>query len=122
MSTLNQLQMILDNLKSSIPDSRGVLISSTDGMPVAQNVASGSDINRMAAMVATALGLGKRISEAFGGGPLNETSVTGTMGQVYVYAAGSKAVLAVLAGTGGNVGLIHLEARSAAPKIANILG
>lgn len=121
MSTLNQLQVILDNLKSSIPDARGVVISSTDGMPIAQNVATGSDINRMAAMVATALGLGKRISEAFGGGALNETSVSGQQAQIYIYSAGSKAVLAVISGTGGNVGLIHLEARDAAQKIAQIL-
>lgn len=121
MSTGNELQNILDNLRSSIPEVRGVLIASVDGMPVTQNLLEG-DANRLAAMVATALSLGKRICESFGGGALQETSISGQTSQVYIYAAGNKAVLSVLSGGGANVGLIHLEARNAAQKIAQILG
>jgi uncharacterized protein len=52
---------------------------------------------------------------------LTETSVSGSDGQVYLYAAGTKAVLVVVATAGANVGMIHLEARDAARRIQEIL-
>jgi predicted regulator of Ras-like GTPase activity (Roadblock/LC7/MglB family) len=48
--------------------------------------------------------------------------VRGQNGYVVVYSAGEKGVLAVTAPMGANLGLIHLEARGAAQKIAQILG
>lgn len=90
-------------------------------MIIASNVSSG-DSNRMAAMVATSLGLGKRMCEAFGAGNLSETSVSGDAGQVFIYGAGTKGVLAVIGAPGGNVGLLHLEARGSARRIADLLG
>jgi predicted regulator of Ras-like GTPase activity (Roadblock/LC7/MglB family) len=98
-------------------------------MPISHSL-SGGDANRIAAMVATTLGLGKRICESIGGGAFTETSVSGNIGQVFVYSlarslctrAGARGVLAVLAGPGANVGLIHLEAREAARAIENALG
>jgi len=48
--------------------------------------------------------------------------VRGQNGYMVVYSAGEKGVLAVAAPMGANLGLIHLEARGAAQKIAQILG
>lgn len=120
MSIAQNLQSILAELRSALPETRGVLVASADGMIIASNVTTG-DPNRMAAMVATSLGLGKRMCESFGAGNLSETSVTGDAGQVLIYGAGAKGVLAVIAPSGGNVGLTHLEARAAARKIADAL-
>ncbi|WP_178087068.1 roadblock/LC7 domain-containing protein, partial [Methylacidimicrobium tartarophylax] len=69
----------------------------------------------------TALGLGRRICETFGGGEFRETSVSGDQGQMYIYSAGSKAVLGVVARLGANVGLIHLEARDVASQVSQVL-
>ncbi|MBS0660712.1 MAG: roadblock/LC7 domain-containing protein [Verrucomicrobia bacterium] len=121
MSISDRLQAILNELRSSLPDVRGCLIASADGMLIAQNVSAG-DSNRMAAMVATSLGLGKRMCEAFGSGTLSETSVSGDAGQVFIYGAGSKGVLAVINPAGGNIGLLHLECRASARRIAEVLG
>lgn len=121
MSLADKLQSILGTLRASLPEVRGVLVSSADGMIIAANVSSG-DSNRMAAMVATSLGLGKRMCDSFGAGNLSETSVSGDAGQVFIYGAGTKGVLAVIGAPGGNIGLTHLEARAAAQKIAEALG
>jgi uncharacterized protein len=115
------LQQALSTLRSAIPDLRGVLIASSDGLPMAQNLVGNEDPNRVAAMAATALGLGKRIADTLNAGSLTETSVSGSDGQVYLYAAGTKAVLVVVATAGANVGMIHLEARDAARRIQEIL-
>ena len=39
---------------------------------------------------------------------------------MFVYSAGTKAVLAVISPQGGNAGLIHLEARTAAKEIGDL--
>lgn len=121
MSTAIQLQGHLDTLRAALPEVRGVLIASTDGMPISHNLVDG-DPNRMAAMVATALSLAKRLVESFAGGQFLETTVFGQSAQIFVYAAGTKAVLAVIANGATNVGMINLEARSSAQKIAQVLG
>lgn len=121
MALSEQVQTVLGELRSAIPEIKGALIASSDGLAIAHDVSTG-DPNRMAAMVATALGLGRRIAETFGAGTMSETSVAGDTGQVFVYSAGTKGVLAVVAPAQANVGMIHIEARSAAQKIAGILG
>lgn len=67
------------------------------------------------------IGLGRRIAMTFECGNFSETVVAGTAGSVYLYAAGDKAVLAVNSRKGANVGLINIEARDAAKRIAELL-
>lgn len=111
----------LQTLRSSLPELRGALVATVDGLPIAQTFADGTDANRVAAMAATALGLGKRINDTLGAGELSEMSVTGLDGQVFVYATGKKGVLAVVTPPGMNLGLLHMEARDAARTVAVVL-
>ena len=74
----------------------------------------------LAALSAASSTLGRRISETISVGKLDEISIQADEGALFVYAAGSKAVLAVLGPQGGNAGLIHLEARAAAKGIGDL--
>ncbi|MBB6098480.1 hypothetical protein HNR42_001914 [Deinobacterium chartae] len=121
MSKLEQIQGSIDRLRNAIPELHGALVASTDGLAIAQSLAGTADPNRMAAMAATALGLGKRITSTLSAGDLTETTVSGTEGQIHIYATGNKGVLAVVAPQGVNVGLVHLEAREVARELADIL-
>ncbi len=120
MAFANELQGLIDELNISVPEMYGSIIASPDGMPIVHSLKGGDD-KRIAAMVATALGLGKRICESVGGGQMRETTVAGRDRHVFVYSAGPRGVLAVLAGPEANVGLIHLEARSVARRIEQVL-
>ncbi len=120
MAIAEELNTILGRMRTSVPELSAALVATTDGLPIAHSLNSG-DANRLAAMAATALGLGRRICESFGGGGFRETSVSGDEGQMYIYSAGPKAVLGVVARAGANVGLIHLEARDAASQVAQML-
>ncbi len=119
MSKQEQLQGIIDEVRGAIPEIKGALIASSDGLAIVHSLASG-DPNRVAAMAATALGLGKRITSTLGVGTLTETTVAGNDGQVFLFSAG-EGVLSIIAGSGANVGLINLEARDAASRIADLL-
>ena len=110
----------LEALRSAIPELKGVLLASNEGLPIAHSLSNGADPNRVAAMAAAASSLGRRITESMSAGTLGEVSVQADDGALFVYSAGSKAVLAVVSPQGGNAGLIHLEAREAAKQIGEL--
>ena len=120
-SKTERLGSILTNLRSSMPELRGALIATADGLPIAQSFSDNTDANRVAAMAATALGLSKRINDTLGAGNLSEMSVSGLNGQVFIYSVGAKGALAVVTPAGVNLGLLHMEARDAAQAVANVL-
>ena len=114
------LKAQIEALRNSIPELKGVLLASNEGLPIAHSLSNGSDPNRIAAMAAAASSLGRRISESMNSGQLGEVSIQAEEGALFVYSAGSKAVLAVISPQGGNAGLIHIEARSAAHEIGGL--
>jgi uncharacterized protein len=114
------LKAHIETLRNSIPELKGVLLASNEGLPIAHSLSNGSDPNRVAAMAAAASNLGRRISDSMSAGTLGEVSIQADEGALFVYSAGSKAVLAVISPQGGNAGLIHLEARGAAKEIGEL--
>jgi predicted regulator of Ras-like GTPase activity (Roadblock/LC7/MglB family) len=110
----------LEALRNAIPELKGVLLASNEGLPIAHSLSNGSDPNRVAAMAAAASSLGRRISESMSSGTLGEVSIQAEEGALFIYSAGSKAVLAVISPQGGNAGLIHIEARGIAKEIGDL--
>src|SRR2546421_2320117 len=120
MAKVEQLKTQIEALRNAIPELKGVLLASNEGLPIAHSLSNGADPNRVAAMAAAASNLGRRITESMSAGNLGEISVTADDGALFVYSAGAKAVLAVVSPQGGNAGLIHLEAREAAREIGQL--
>ena len=120
MAKVEALKSQIESLRNAIPELKGVLLASNEGLPIAHSLSNGADPNRVAAMAAAASSLGRRISESMSAGNLGEVSVQADDGALFVYSAGSKAVLAVVSPQGGNAGLIHLEAREAAKQIGEL--
>src|SRR5579885_1970375 len=112
------LKSHIEALRSAIPELKGVLLASNEGLPIAHSLSNGADPNRIAAAAASSLG--RRISESMNSGSLGEVSIQAEEGALFVYSAGSKAVLAVISPQGGNAGLIHLEARGTAKDIGDL--
>jgi predicted regulator of Ras-like GTPase activity (Roadblock/LC7/MglB family) len=120
MTKQEALKNQLEQLRNSIPELRGVLLASAEGLPVAHSLSNGTDPNRVAAMAAAASSLGRRISESMATGVMSEVSIRGDDGVLFVYSAGTKAVLAVMGPMTANAGLIHLEARNVAKDIGDL--
>jgi predicted regulator of Ras-like GTPase activity (Roadblock/LC7/MglB family) len=116
-----ELQRIISAMHRAIPELHGVMIASVDGLAVAHDFPD-AEAERVAAMSATALGLGKRITERTNLGGLAEAVIRGDNGYLVVYAAGKDAVLVLLGPIDSNLGLMRLEARVAAVDIKQILG
>jgi len=117
MGKMDVFQKSVDNLRTAIPELRGVLVASSEGLPIAYSLSNGVDANRVAAMAAAASSLGRRVSDSLSAGQFEEITVGGHDGQIFLYSAGAKGVLAVIGPAGCNAGLIHLEARGVAREI-----
>jgi predicted regulator of Ras-like GTPase activity (Roadblock/LC7/MglB family) len=116
-----ELAGVISSIHDAIPELFGVMIASIDGLAVAHDLSEG-DAERIAAMAATALGLGSRISERTNLGALAETVVRGAKGHLVVYATGSDAILVLTGPLDSNLTLMRLEARVASVQINALLG
>lgn len=121
MALGEQLTTHIEALRNAVPELKGVLLASNEGLPIAHSLSGAADANEVAAMATAAWSLGRRISDSIGAGVSSEVSIQAEDGTLFVYSAGTKAVLAVSSPRGGNAGLIHLEARTAANKIGDLL-
>lgn len=120
-SKSSELSRVISQMHRNVPELFGIMIASIDGLAIAHDFAEG-DAERMAAMSATALGLGKRITERSDLGELGEAVIRGERGYLVVYSAGTDAVLVLSGPSNSNLGLMRIEARAAAVEIKQILG
>ncbi|WP_228456691.1 roadblock/LC7 domain-containing protein [Streptomyces durbertensis] len=109
----------LRRLRARVPHLTGSLAASVDGLVLAQDT-GGVEPEGLAALTAAALGVALRVTDATGRGAFQELVVRGEHGYVATYAAGPTAVLTVLAEPRANVGRLHLEARRAGARIAEL--
>jgi len=120
MSKQEQIEGILNELKAALPELNEVIVASSDGLPIAQ-LGGGKESARIAAMAATAHGLGKRIATTSNLGELVETVILGDNAYFIAYAIGDRAVLALTMPAGSNLGLVRLEAQDHASQLAKVL-
>jgi predicted regulator of Ras-like GTPase activity (Roadblock/LC7/MglB family) len=98
----------------------GSLVSRADGLLIAHDT-FGVQPEGMAALSATTLGLSERVAVEAGHGRFQEALVRGAHGYVVTYAAGTYAVLTVLATADTNLGRLHLEARALADRVGALV-
>ncbi|RRD45979.1 roadblock/LC7 domain-containing protein [Tessaracoccus sp. OH4464_COT-324] len=115
-----ELRRVVAQLREHVPELYGVMVASIDGLAIAHDFPE-EDAERMAAMAATALGLGNRITERSNLGELREAVIYGERGHLVVYSAGSDVVLVFTGPSRSNLGLMRVEARAAAVEIKQIL-
>ncbi|MEU1629797.1 roadblock/LC7 domain-containing protein [Streptomyces sp. NPDC020096] len=110
----------LRSLRARVPHLTGALAASVDGLVIAQDAAT-SEAESVAALTAAALGVGIRLADTAERGGFLELLVRGEQGYVAIYAAGSSAVVTVVAQARANVGRLHLEVRRSSARIAEIV-
>ncbi|MBA4863690.1 roadblock/LC7 domain-containing protein [Streptomyces sp. PSKA54] len=110
----------LHRLRSRVPQLTGALAASVDGLVLAQDT-PGAEPGGVAALTAAALGVAVRMTDTTGQGDFRELLIRGVNGYVATYAAGSSAVLTLLADDRVNVGRLHLEGRRAGTRIGELI-
>ena len=120
MSKKSDYVALIKQLRENVPDISGVLIGSVDGLAIATDFPE-SEAARIAAMAASSIGLGMRISDTTDLGGLTQMMFDGRNELLVIYMAGSGAVLALRAPIRANLGLIRLEGAKAARRAAELV-
>jgi len=110
---------VIQQLRENVPDITGVMIASVDGLPISTDFPE-AEAARVAAMGASAIGLGNRITKTTELGDMYDLMVEGTNELLVIYMSGSGAILAIRAPRTANLGLIRLEGPKAAKRVAEL--
>ncbi len=114
----NKLTEVLRSLNSSSAEIEASAVVSIDGLTMASALSEGIDEDRVGAMTAAMLSLGTRTAMELRRGKLDQVMVKGERGYVLLASAGPEAVLVVVAAEGAKLGLVFLDAKRAAAKVA----
>jgi uncharacterized protein len=106
----------LQRIRENVTGVHGSLTATSDGLLIAHDLA-GMEPTQIAALVATSLALGSRMTLSTGRGQFRETVTRGTDGYLAVYAAGPSAIVAVIGTPRLNVGMLQYQARDIIDRI-----
>ena len=109
------------SLVFNIPELKGALIVSDEGLPIASMLPQGVDAKRMAAMTATLLSLSKKQIVEMQKGDFDLLYIKGIEGYLLIMQAGPRAVLLVSTTKDVRLGLILLECRRICEKISKLI-
>ncbi len=111
----------LSEMLASSTDIEGAVVVSSDGLVIGSQLPKGLDESRMGASAAALFGLSKRTTPELGRGSFTQNLIQGKEGNIIIVSIGENAVFIGLTSTDVNLGMVFLEAREAAEKIATVL-
>lgn len=115
------LEGVLNELQGSIPEIEACAIVSVEGLPIVSALPTDVDEAKVAAMTAAMLTLGEKAAIELGKGTLEQVNVKGVDGWLLVVSAGLNACLTVSTTANAKLGLIFLDMKRAADKIAAMI-
>lgn len=115
-----QIHGPLEELSLSSRSIRGCLLATADGVAVSQRNLSGQ-AEALAALSASALGIGRKVTDVADCGQLEEISFKGFDGWISVIAVGTRAVLTTIAHEGCSIEMVTHYTRKYADQILEIL-
>ncbi|MHA1390588.1 MAG: roadblock/LC7 domain-containing protein [Candidatus Thorarchaeota archaeon] len=117
----NTLEGVLNELQGSIPEIEACAIVSVEGLPIVSALPTDVDEAKVAAMTAAMLTLGEKAAMELGKGELEQVNIKGINGWLLVVQAGMNACLTVSTTANAKLGLIFLDMRRAAEKVASMI-
>jgi len=117
-----QLNQILEKLKSGSSDIEACAVVSEDGLMIASLLPEGFEDEQVAAMSAAMMSAGTRTTQELNRGTLQQIFVKGENGYVIGTYAGPNAVLLAITGKEAKLGLIFLDLSRTVEEINNALG
>ena len=111
----------LQSFEVNTPDVEASAIVSVDGLTIASSFPLGMVEDRVSAMSASMLNIGKRISSELERGMLYEVYVQGNDGYVLLMSVGDDALLSVMARQRARLGLVFLEMRKAISDLGELI-
>lgn len=115
------LESVLNELQGSIPEIDACAIVSVEGLPIVSALPNDVDEAKVAAMTAAMLTLGEKAAMELGKGSLEQVNIKGDNGWLLAIQAGLNACLTVSTTDQAKLGLVFLDMKRAAAKIAEMI-
>lgn len=115
------IEEVLRRLEARIADIEGLAVVTKDGLPVAAALPGRIEEDRVGAMTAAMLSLGERVVEELERGTIKQVLIEGDNGLILIIEAGPHAVLAGVCRPEAKLGLVLLDMRRAAARLAEIV-
>ncbi|MEM4735259.1 MAG: roadblock/LC7 domain-containing protein [Candidatus Thorarchaeota archaeon] len=115
------LESVLSELQGSIPEIEACAIVSVEGLPIVSSLPAEVDEAKLAAITAAMLTLGEKAAAELGKGSLEQVNVKGQDGWILVVQAGLNACLTVSTTSNAKLGLVFLDMKRAAEKVAKMI-
>jgi len=112
---------LFEDIYAEIPEIKGILLATIEGLPLVYDFKEEQSAERVAALAASALGIGNRLMPLVGMEQVRDLSVSSASGRVHLYTAGASAALCVLTPKSINTGMLHLKAAEVARRFEEIL-
>lgn len=120
-SKTERLTYLLNDLEGAAPDIEASAVVSVDGLMIASAMPHDIEEDRVAAMSAAMISLGERTAQELARGGLSEVYVKGENGYVILMASGENAVLTAMARKDAKLGLVFLDMKRTAEKVAKLV-
>ncbi|MBO4259383.1 roadblock/LC7 domain-containing protein [Streptomyces griseorubiginosus] len=111
---------ILASLRDRVMGVSESVLSTADGLLVVADVES-VHAESVAALAAATLGVGRRMADHTGAGPLREVVVRGGSGHVVVTSVGDRALLTVMGDAGLDLAAFQRESPAAVEELSKVL-
>jgi uncharacterized protein len=112
---------LFEEIYAEVPEIKGILLATAEGLPLVYDFKEEHSPDRVAAVAASAIGIGNRLMPLVGMEQVREISVSSANGRVHLYAAGPAAALCVLTPKVINTGMLQLKANEIARRFEEIL-
>lgn len=119
--TVDEIQKVLKSMDDGTPGVEASAIVSVQGLPIVSAMPKGVDDSVIAAMSAAILGVSERATRELARGKLQQILIQGDEGYVILKRAGEDALLAVMAKSDSNLGMIFIVMKGVAQKISLLL-
>ena len=116
-----KIRPVLRELNSKSGEMEASAVISRDGLSVASVLGDGVDPDRLGAMCAALLGLADTTARELDRGELNQVLLQGVNGVLLLVHIGTTHVLALAARPDINLGMVLLEAKKTAKKLADMI-
>ena len=113
----SELLKILDKLLTNSSDINAAIVSSVDGLAMAQKLSTNMDEHRFAAMSSALLALSDSLVQESQQGQTENVLIEGNNGKVFILHAGPKLLLTVFTLPTANLGMSLAHARRAIEEI-----
>ncbi len=111
----------LQSFEGNTPDVEAAAIVGVDGLTIAASFPLGVEEERVSAMSASMMNIGKRISSELARGMLDEVYIQGDDGYILLMSMGNEALLSVLARQQAKLGILFLEMRKAINDLRDLV-